>query len=641
MPRPRLRRELAAVLAALSLLLVIEALGFFEGFDRSFYDLSFRLRGAIPGDRTILIAAVDDRTLARLGRWPIRRRYYAQLLDAAAGARAVGLDFLLAESSEDDGLLSAAIRRHGRVVLPIAITPRNEISLPFSPLDGLRHGHVQIEPGPDGIVRSVYHTLHTTAAILPSFASVLYEIAAARPLRRSAVPNGRKPGPGTIRQEDESAIDFYGPPGTFESISLVDILDGLYPASFFRDKILLAGLTVPGLGDQLMVPFTEDRNTMSGVEIHAQILSNLLDGRAIRPVGRILRWPAVLLGALLFYLPLRRKSEAVSVLFLAAALAGMAVASYGLFAKLETWVRPVLFGFAAVAAFGLAYFFRLDEAARRLDAKSRTLVARLSGAAAGTAESPVVKAGLAGFLSTQGLNAKIARLLAAEDRYESGLEETVRDRTRDLQEALSVINKMSNEMILRLARAVESRESGTGEHITRIGLYVERLARRLKQTPEEVERLTFASFMHDLGKIGIPDRILLKQGPLTTEEYAVMKEHTRIGERILAKSDHPKIQLSGVIALHHHEKWNGQGYPQGLRGEEIPFEARIVAICDQYDSLRSPRPYKPGFDHVTAVRIILEGDGRTRPGDFDPEVARAFSDLSPEFESIYDAHPSH
>jgi putative two-component system response regulator len=227
------------------------------------------------------------------------------------------------------------------------------------------------------------------------------------------------------------------------------------------------------------------------------------------------------------------------------------------------------------------------------------------------------------------------RLLQIERDYKIMLERTVRQRTKELADALAVARAMSREIVDRLTAVAEFRDVETGSHNSRIGLYSSKLAQALGLASDYAERIAFASAMHDIGKIGVPDSILLKPAPLTDEEFEIMKTHTTIGERILAGSSHPDIQLAASIALNHHERWDGTGYPRGLKGADIPLEGRIVVICDQYDALMSKRYYKESSSHHEVCRVITEGDGRTLPGHFDPDVLRAFAQAAPLFEEVF------
>jgi putative two-component system response regulator len=215
--------------------------------------------------------------------------------------------------------------------------------------------------------------------------------------------------------------------------------------------------------------------------------------------------------------------------------------------------------------------------------------------------------------------------------YQEHLEELVAQRTLQLREGYI-------DTIHRLTLASEYKDEDTGAHIQRVSYYTKEISERMGIGDKFVEKIFYASPMHDIGKVAIPDSIMLKQGPLDNEEWETIKTHTTIGAKILEGSDSPFLKMAVDIALSHHERWDGKGYPGGLKGEEIPLAGRIMNITDQYDALRSKRPYKPPFDQEKTVSIITKGDGRTMPEHFDPEVLAAFEKASDIFADIFETH---
>jgi putative two-component system response regulator len=219
--------------------------------------------------------------------------------------------------------------------------------------------------------------------------------------------------------------------------------------------------------------------------------------------------------------------------------------------------------------------------------------------------------------------------------YSARLEHEVRLRTRELEAARL-------EAIHCLARAAEFRDDDTGKHVIRVGGYAAIIARHLGFNKQRVEILELAAQLHDVGKIGVPDAILLKPGKLDEHEFALMREHcaygetitqpfretcpeilrrhTEMGAGIIGMPSSPIMQLAAKIALTHHERWDGSGYPAGLSGEEIPIEGRITAVADVYDALSSVRPYKKAFPEEKCLAIISENRG----SHFDPQVVDAF-----------------
>jgi len=224
------------------------------------------------------------------------------------------------------------------------------------------------------------------------------------------------------------------------------------------------------------------------------------------------------------------------------------------------------------------------------------------------------------------------RLLHKElHNYNDVLEQRVRERTADLQESYL-------ETIFTMTRAAEHKDEDTGAHVQRISYYNRELARMLGLDEEFVDKIFFASPMHDIGKIGIPDHVLLKPGGFTPDEWEVMKGHASLGAKILGNSKSSHLKMGAEIALNHHERWDGGGYPNGKRGEAIPLPARIMNICDIYDALRSKRPYKPALDHLKTMDIITRGDGRTQPEHFDQVILAAFKQNHQSFRDIFEAY---
>jgi putative two-component system response regulator len=232
------------------------------------------------------------------------------------------------------------------------------------------------------------------------------------------------------------------------------------------------------------------------------------------------------------------------------------------------------------------------------------------------------------FLAQVNHGLELHRLRIGRRRYTEGLEQQVREQTKEIRLA-------HEETIHRLVHAAACRDLETGAHIVRTAVFSEILARAAGWAPAEVERIRMAAPMHDIGKIGVPDAILRKPAGLTRDEYEVMKQHTIIGAKLLARSNSSILLMAREIALCHHERWDGTGYPAGLAGDAIPEAARILSIVDVYDALTSDRPYRRAMKEEEVLKMMRAEQGR----QFDPVLLATFFSVLEQIRHAAGNHP--
>ena len=217
------------------------------------------------------------------------------------------------------------------------------------------------------------------------------------------------------------------------------------------------------------------------------------------------------------------------------------------------------------------------------------------------------------------LKARVGNMLKLKERDEY-LNTSLDVMESNLIEKLHIIEQTQVEVIIRLGKAAEFRDDETGKHIERIAAYVNLITERLGMHREQLIMMQYAAPMHDVGKIGIPDGVLMKAGKLTPDEFKIIKLHTIIGSRILSGTNLPLLELAKEIAISHHERWDGGGYPLGLKGNEIPISGRIVAIADVFDAITSKRVYKEAWSIEKALEYLMDMRGT----QFDPDIVDAF-----------------
>lgn len=209
-------------------------------------------------------------------------------------------------------------------------------------------------------------------------------------------------------------------------------------------------------------------------------------------------------------------------------------------------------------------------------------------------------------------------------------------RTAELEQLCKNVDGSYQGVMDHLLHDSEYNDPAVGQHIHHIGEYAAFIAEKLDWSEERQQKIRLAAPLHDIGKLGTPESILSKPQKLSKTEWSMMQQHPAIGYRILSQSQQPVMQMAANIALQHHERWDGSGYPLGLKGNMIAPEASIVALVDIYDALRREKPYKPAFDHSQTVDIILNGDDRTRPEHFSSDTLNVFKAHTDHFDRLYE-----
>ncbi len=621
--RPEQRLTLLAGLLLTAVLALAHLLHptLLQALDAQIYDLLLRSGPAAATPDDVVVVDVDDRSLAEQGQWPWPRERIARLLAAvhAGQPRAVGIDFLFAEPDRTDPAgdtaLAAELARGpdalGYPFLFDTPAPGTGCELPTLELVERRDpgappglpevataagvacnlpalteaarsaGFMNVRPDGDGVLRRVPLLIAFGEALYPSLG--LATLRTAEGTGQAVLHLGAGGteslalGPRRIPLDGNGnlLVRFRGPSHTFPYVSAADLLAGTTPPGRLTGRIVLLGTSAAGLQDLRATPFD---SVTPGVEVHANIIHNILTGDFIArpPWVRFTELALLVAVGVLATVLLARARALWSLLSLLLGLPLLAGATLLAFRQ-GIYLSPLYPGLAFFANFTLLTAFKQWREERWLAEKTRELAIT--------------------------------------------------------QEAT----------IEAIANVAETRDPETGGHIKRTQHYVRLLAEQVRHHPRfrttlddgYIDLLFLSAPLHDLGKVGVPDHILLKPGRLTEEEFEVMKLHTVYGKSILEQAEqrlggNSFLRLATEIAYGHQEKWDGSGYPRGLGGEEIPLSARIMAVADVYDALISTRPYKRPLPHEAALKYIRNGRGR----HFDPDLVDAFLASHETFRAI-------
>jgi CHASE2 domain-containing sensor protein len=607
----------------------------FARVDEAAYDLVVRSAGTRSPAGRVAIVDVDERSLAAIGQWPWRRDVVGRLITSlrAAGAAVVAVDVIFAESdrytsgSEDqskpagagpDEALAAVLRDSGVVLgygltfdpggpsgracvlhpLPITVVrpPGDDASEPFFRATGAvcnlpvlaraaaRSGFLNAAPDADGILRRVPLLAELDGRIYPSLAlsAVAAASGAGNPALRVSTVNASTLTIGDLAVpldgKSNMLLGFRGKKRAFPYVSAVDVLTGAVGRDVLRGKIVLVGTTALGTREVVATPLDTQ---FVGVEVQATTVDNLLQQDFVH-----------------------RSVFATSLDMLIVLVGGAAVAAL----VAASGVTAGLLGAAGLIA---AFWW----GAAWLLLSHRVVVSPLS---------PTI-----GVLVTLAVMT-LARFTVERSRAtRASLEKTAAQRL----------------MVQTLLSLTEVRDAETGRHSRRTQQYARLLAEPLSAHPafrdyltsERIDLLSSLAPLHDIGKVGIPDRVLNKPGALTPEEAAEMRRHPELGRDVIIRAesrvgvrDDATLQLAKDIVYTHHERWDGTGYPQGLRGTDIPVAGRIMALVDVYDAVHARSLYTPSLSHEDTVKLIARGRGT----HFDPDVVDAFMRVSQAFDVV-------
>lgn len=611
------------------------------------YDYIVSGRNVAPQSSVPVLVGIDEESLRAYGQWPWPRYRLAILVERLQkrGAAVVALDFLMPETdrtspeviiserkrdgeptaviAETDPVdsnsrrLAGILNRHASVIgyffdfnTPATPVGRQEPpTLPAGMILSSTAGSDATWPKATGVVRSLPLLTEAVGAegftnaphdldgslrrvplllsyqgnAYPSLAlSAMLMASSDRKLRltksgeESFLEWGGRKIP--LDRGGDMLLDFRTEENSFPFISARQILSDDLPAVDLKDKIVLIGPWAKGLGDLHLVP---SGSYLPGLTVHATVIDNILAGTFIaRPAwARSAELFATIFLGIICTCLLSRPGFIVSLVTVLAGSSGCYLGGRELLIVKGLYISPLLPMMTPIIIMTFLSLLKYGIEARKL-----------------------------------------------------------RQRTRDLLDAQDTI-------IISMSTLAEARDKETGKHIVRTQRYVEILARELADDPRyseleesDIELLSKSAPLHDIGKVGIPDNILHKPGQLTDKEYDIMKGHTMIGVDAITKTiggtGHPNqndfLRYAQQMIESHHERWDGNGYPHGLRGVEIPLAGRLMALADVYDALVSRRVYKQGFSHETARELIVEGSGK----QFDPAIVAAFIARSAEFVKV-------